>query len=1106
MKRKLQRKLLMFFALISFTALSAVGQVTTSSMSGIVKDSNGETMPGASIKAIHTPTGSVYTTQTTSSGRFTIPNMNTGGPYTIEFTFIGFNPKKFDGIFLKLGSTYNLDVVMEAGGKTLNEVVVTAPDKNSILNSTRIGAATNISSKQLTTLPTINRSITDFVRTTPQASGNGFAGRDGRYNNLQVDGANLNNNFGLSSDPLPGGGAQPISIDAYQEISVNIAPYDVRQSGFTGAGINAITKSGTNKFSGTAYTFYRNQNYLGTNVGSTDISSQIQDTKSNIYGFSLGGPIIKNKLFFFINAESEKNVNPGISYTPTGGSGSGNVSTTTAADLKKVSDYVKQKFGYNTGAYDNFPNFETKNTKILAKLDWNINKINKLTLKYSDLDGTDDQSLNGSSVPNGGGFNVTGKSNITRLPYNRFSNNSMSYNNSNYFFNNRVRTGTLELKSNINSQFSNQFLTTYTKIGTSRDVNSSFFPTVDVFDGAGGNLLTFGTDPFTANNNVKNNIISFTDNLTYYKGIHTFTGGLTYEQQYVGNQFMPAAKGYYAFNSVDDVLNNAAPAYFAYTYSLKPGDPAPYAAEIKVGQLGIYAQDDIDFDNGLKLTVGLRGDKPIYLDDQIENTAITALQFYDKKGNLKNYKNSDRPSNNFLLSPRLGFRYDVKKDNSLILRGGTGIFTGRIPFVWLTNAPSNSGVIQFGGRLRNSNATEAVSLAGIRLTEDPTVYANLFPTNLTPTAPGNIVLIDPNFKFPSVFRTNLAVDKKIGNGYSFTLEGLFTKDINGVVMRNANNKAPNGAIVDGPNASRLRYTSTANRDLNSSITSAIVLENTNKGYSGAITALLSKDFSSNFYGSIAYTYTSSKDVTANPGSQAASVWNGNPVVGTLNNQELYNSSYLTPHRVVMNASYNFKYAKYFGTTVSLFYEGASQGNYSFVINGDANLDGGSSTDLMYIPNKTSDVVFEQYTATVNNAPVTFTVQQQQDAFEKFIESSPYLSKNRGKYAERNGAQLPWYNEIDFRLLQDFMIKQKSINHNLQLSVDIFNLPNLLNKNWGIKDRYVTNNPLGFRSINANNQPVYRLQNNNGNLVTNYIQDNISTASTWRMQIGLRYKF
>jgi hypothetical protein len=1105
MKRKLQTRLLMLFAMISLGAFSAIGQVTTSAMSGVVKDSKGETLPGASIKAVHTPTGSVYATQTTSNGRFTIANMNTGGPYTVEITFVGFNAKKFDGINLQLGNTYALDAVLEVGGKTLSEVVVTATDKNSILNSTRIGASTNISSKQLTTLPTINRSINDFIRTTPQASGNGFAGRDGRYNNLQVDGANLNNNFGLSSDPLPGGGAQPISIDAYDEISVNIAPYDVRQSGFTGAGINAITKSGTNKFQGTAYTFYRNQNYIGTNVAGNDISSQIQDSKSNIYGFSLGGPIIKNKLFFFINAESEKNVVPGISFTPTGGSGSGNVSTTTIADLQRVSDYVRQKFGYETGGFDNFKNFQNENTKILAKLDWNINKVHKLTLKYSDLTGTDDQSLNGTSVANGGGYNVTGRNNVTRLPFNRFSNNSMSYNNSNYFFENGVKTGTFELKSNISSRFSNQFLATYSKINSTRNVNSSFFPTVDVFNGSGDNLLTFGTDPFTANNSVKNDIFSLTNNFTYYKGRHTLTGGATYEQQYVGNQFMPAAKGYYAFNSIDDLINDRAPVYFAYTYS-QTSNSAPFAAEIKVGQLGLYAQDDIDFDNGFKLTVGLRADRPIYLDDQIENTAITALQFYDKNGSLKNYKNSDRPSEKFLLSPRAGFRWDTKKDNSLIVRGGAGIFTGRIPFVWLTNAPQNSGVIQFGGRLRNSNTAEAALLAGVRLTEDPSTYRGLFPAVGAPSAPGNIVFTDPDFKFPSIFRTNLAIDKKLGKGYSLTLEGLFSKDINGVVMRNANNKAPNAAIVDGPNSSRLRYTNTASRDLNSNITTAIVLENTNKGYSGALTALLAKDFTTNFYGSLGYTYTNAKDVTTNPGAQASSVWNGNPVVGNLNSQELFNSGFVTPHRVVLNASYNFKYAKNFGTTVSVFYQGASQDNFSFVLNGDANNDGGNSTDLMYIPNNASELIFEQYTGTLNNQPVTFTVQQQQQAFEKYIESSPYLRKNRGQYAERNGAQLPWFNQVDFRLLQDFFVTQKSIRHNLQLSVDILNIPNMISKDWGVRDRTITRNPLGFRSVNANSQPVYRLQNNSGVLVDNYIQDNLSTASTWRMQIGLRYKF
>ncbi|HXH98659.1 MAG TPA: carboxypeptidase regulatory-like domain-containing protein [Sphingobacteriaceae bacterium] len=1099
------KKFLLFTCAVLLASFSLYAQVTTSTLTGEVRDET-ETLIGATVKATHVPTGTSYGASTNAEGRFNIPNMRVGGPYSIEVSYVGLNAVKLDGIILKLGIPYVLDVIMEQGARTLNEVIVTAPDENSILNSSRMGTSTNINSMQLATLPTINRSITDFIRTTPQASGNGFAGRDGRYNNLQVDGANLNNNFGLSSDPLPGGGAQPISLDAYEEISVNIAPYDVRQSGFTGAGINAVTKSGTNSFHGTAYTYFRNQDFIGTKVGDNSIKSQIQDSKSNIYGFSLGGPIIKNKLFFFVNAESEKNIVPGISFTPTNGSGSGNVSTTTTSDLQRVSDYLSQKFGYTTGVFDNFPNFENKNTKILAKLDWNINHVHKVTLKYSDLNGTDDQALNGSSVPNGGGFNVTGRSNISRLPFNRFSNNSMSYSNSNYFFQNGVKTGTFDLKSNFNSQFSNQFLVTYSKINATRQVNSSFFPTVDVFNGTGDNLLTFGTDPFTAKNDVINDVYSITNNFTYYRGKHTFTAGGTYEYQLVGNQFMPAAKGYYAFNSIDDLINDKAPVYFAYTYSLVPDKPAPYAAELKVGQLGIYLQDEIDFDNGFRLTAGLRADRPIYLEEPIENQAITALQLFDQNGNLKNYKNSDYPKGNFILSPRAGFRWDINQDKSSIVRGGTGIFTGRIPFVFLTNSPQNSGVIQFGARLRNSNATEAASLAKIRLNPNPQEYANLFPTTAGTSVPGNIVLIDPDFKFPTIFRSNLAFDKKLGNGLSFSLEGLFSKDINTVRMRNANNKAPNGIINDSPENSRPRYTSTANRDLNSAVTTAIVLENTNKGYSGALTALLTKDFSSNFYGSIAYTYTNSKEVTANPGSQAASVWNGNPVVGTLNDLELTNSQYVTPHRVVANASYSLKYLKNFGTTFSLFYQGGRQGNFNYVINGDLNLDGGSTTDLMYIPKNSSEINFEPYTATVSGLPVLFTTLQQQEAFETFINNSPYLKKNRGSYAERYGASLPWYNEIDFRLLQDIFVNQKTIKHNLQLSVDILNLPNMLSKDWGTRNRTITTNPLVFRSINAANQPVYRLQNNSGILVTDPIQDNLSTSSTWRMQIGLRYKF
>ncbi len=1103
----MKKSLLFKFVVIVFAFVGLFGsvnaQVTTSSMAGLIKDTKGP-LPGASLKATHNPSGTTYAVATNNDGRFSIGSMRVGGPYSIEISYVGYKTATINDVYLKLGDVYTLDYVLDDSGTTLSEVTIKGAKTAGVQQKT--GASTNISSRDLATLPTISRSITDFTRLTPQANGNGFGGRDGRYNNIQVDGANLNNNFGLSSDPLPGGGSQPISLDAYDQISVNIAPYDVRQAGFTGANISAVTKSGTNTFHGSAYGLYRDQSYLGTKVGSNDISAQIVDSKSKTYGFTLGGPIIKNKLFFFVNAEKEENMAPGIAFSPKGGSGLGTVSSTTVADLKTVSDYLKTKFGYETGGYDNFPAFARDNHKILAKLDWNINNNNKLSLKFSDFRGIDDQNLNATSIPNGGGFKVTGNSStISRAPNSRFGPRSFSYENSSYGFLNTTRSGTLELNSRFNNKWSNQLLLAFTKNQATRDYPGSIFPTIDIYDGStGNNIITAGMDPYTLNNDVVNDVYSFTDNITYNTGKHNFTAGLTYEYQKTGNMFMAPANSYYVFNSINDLITDKAPVYYAYTYSLVPNTPAVYSAELKIGQAGAYIQDEYNVTDRVKFTFGLRADLPIYHENPLNNPTTSKLNFYSSNSiTLRNYSTDRWAKSKVLLSPRVGFRA-VSEDRTLTFRGGMGVFTGKIPFVFLTNIPTNTGMYQFGGAINNNSPAGVAALNGIRLDSNPAAYANLFPTSAGTSTPSNVVFMDENFKFPKVFRVNLGVDKNLGSGYMFTFDGLFTKDMNAVKMRNANLTNPSGVVVEG-GLTRPRIVG-SNR-LNSGITSAIVLENSEKGYSSSLTAQLSKSYSNGFAGSIAYTFSASKEITANPGSQASSVWNSNPNIGTSNYEELGNSAYAVPHRVVGNISYKKEYLRHLATTLSVFYEGSTQGVYSYVVSGDLNGDGNSSADLMYIP-RPGETLFQQYTTGKGADLKTFTPAQQEAALEQFINSSPYLKKNRGQFAERNAALLPWFNRVDVRLLQDIFINTgKSGKQTLQISADVINASNLINKNWGTYQRTIITNPLTFKGIDANtNVPSYNLSNSSGELANNAFQDIVTPRSTYSIQLGLRYIF
>ena len=1091
----LKRNLCLVIMALFVTSVT-FSQVTSSSITGSVKDNADQPLVGASITAIHTPSGTQYTTISTKNGVFTLPNVRIGGPYQLKIDFVGMKSQTIDGITLLLGEPYNVNAVLGENVQIMENVIITGRARRAATDKT--GAVTNIGIRQINTMPSITRSITDFTRLTPQANGNNFGGRDARYNNIQVDGANLNNNFGLSTDPLPGGGNNPISLDAIEEISVNIAPFDVRQANFTGAGISAVTRSGDNTFKGSAYGYYRDQSFNGRNVGKIQLPA-FQKSATKIYGARIGGPIIKNKLFFFISAEKENRTFPGIAFRPgqSGASGS-NISSTPTDSLKKLSDHLKAQYNYDPGAYDNFPSFASDNRKLLARLDWNMTKNHKLILKYSDFESTNDVQLNGTSIP-GGGFGA-----LARLANNRFSNASMAFENSNYAFKDIVHSGTLELASKFGNKFSNQFLATYTKIGATRVFNGGVFPTIDFLNLAPAaalnnqNYMHAGMDPFTYNNDVINRIYSFIDNFSYFAGKHTITAGGSYEHQSVGNMFMPASNSYYIFRSLDDFVNNQAPVYYAYTYSLVKGQKTVYSAELNIAQLGLYIQDEINVNSRLKLTFGLRADRPIYDDQPIENPEISKLTFSDKFGKATNYTTGAWPNAAWYWSPRGGFRWDMEGDKSMIIRGGTGLFTGRIPFVWLTNIPTNSSMYQV-----TAAVTATAALQNYKFSANPDAYASTFPIITTGSIPNNanFVVTNPNFKFPQVWRTNLAVDKNLGRGYSFSLEAIYNKDINAVWMRNANLKEPDGTFA-GPD-NRPRYIAPARLygTAPTNINTAIVLENTTKGGAFMLTAQVNKAFIKGLYGSLAYTYTHAMDVTNNPGSQASSVWNSNPTQRTANTLESGYSGFAVPHRFVGSLSYRKEYLKHLATTLSFFYEASNSDVYSYTYSADLNGDG-NGFDLLYIPRNSSEIIFVN--STING--VVYTPAQQWEIFNQFIENDPYLSKRRGGYAERNGAKVPFYHRLDAKILQDIFTSIGSRRHTLQISVDILNLPNFVNKDWGIRKATISRSPLAPAGPNASGVPTFRLNAANNQPISSSFQNVISTTSTWGLQLGLRYIF
>jgi hypothetical protein len=1102
-----KRILMMLPALL--IAMASMAQVTTSTISGTVS-SKGQGLEGASVKAVHVPSGSTYATVSKKGGTFNLLGLRAGGPYTVTIVYVGLKTFVEEGFSVPLGATYDINAEMTDATTELSAVVVLGTKRRSAVD--KIGTSTNIGQLQLNTLPTISRSITDFTRLTPQASGNSFAGRDGKMNNVTVDGANLNNNFGLSTDALPGGG-NPISLDAFQEISVNIAPYDVKQSGFTGAAINAITKSGTNTFHGSAYTVFRNQSYNGLNVAGNKLATPAT-TSNKIYGATIGGPIIKNKLFFFVTGESEVGSAPGVTFSPKGGSGNGTTSNVPIDSLSKFANYLSSKYGYDAGAYDNFGAFETKNYKILAKIDWNISTQHKLTAKFSDFKNT------GYNPPSGsGGINGANSQSaiVSYIGSYRFGAQAMGFTNSFYKTVDKVRSYSLELNSNFNGKFSNQFITTLTKIASTKGHDGGAFPFIDILGlttGSKVNYMSAGNEPFNGNNNdVINDVFNITDNVTYFAGKHTITAGVTYEYQRVGNMFMPGSQGYYVYGSLDDFINNRAPKLFSINYSLVPGQDAVYSANLKIGQIGGYIQDEFNINPRFKLTYGLRIDAPVYPEQPLNNPAIASLTFADRNGNPAQYSTGRWPQATRYFAPRASFRWDIHGDKTQILRGGTGIFTGRVPYVLLTNMPSTSAMYTFG-----SLVTATSDLGNFLFNPDPHAYNPFFNSSLNPTlfpktvgsvAPGTFAVLDKNFKFPQVWRSNIAVDQQLSNGWSYSLEALFTQSLNDPIMRNANQKAPDATITLAPGITRPYYSSNSNavRRINAAITNATVLENTNKNYSFSVTAAVSKAFTKGFYGSIAYTYSVASDVTANPGSQAASIWAGNANVGTQNDLESYNSAFAVPHRIVASLSYRVEYLQHLASTFSFFYEGATQGRYTYQYANDLNNDG-NTADLMYIPRSTAEMNFTAKAA--SGTTPAFSAADQVAAFEKFITGDPYLSKHRGENAQRNGALYPFYHRVDFNFLQDIFTNVGKYKNTLQFNLTVVNFLNLLNNNWGIRKSYVVNNPL--TSTVTAGVPSYTLATYTpqgatvSQLVDRTFVNVNSTSTTWGIQMGFKYLF
>ncbi len=1091
-------RLCVVFFLCALSPFLMMAQVTTSSITGTIRDQHSEPLSGATIVLTYQPAGTVFTLVSRKDGLFDLGNLPPGGPYSIRISYIGYDDFIRNDIQIPLGEKFTISAVLSAPNTELQAVTVSAARRGS---TEKTGATTNISNIQVQNMPNITRSLTNLTRITPQQNNNSFVGMNTRYNNITIDGSLFNNNFGRSGDGMiPGGGVSAISIDAIDQVQVNIAPYDVRQAGFVGGGINAVTRRGTNKWYGTVYGYYRNNNFNGDKVNGLTVANADRSTK--IYGASIGGPIIKDKLFFFINYEGEKDTRPGQTFVAKKSPTDDNPQATAvlASDLDNLRTYLINTYQYDPGGYEGY-NFKTDNKKILGRLDWNISGKHRLTLRYTQSETNDDDQINSSSVT---GVNANRINNSRR---GAFSTGGLAYVGSNFKNNTKVKSGVAELNSNFTSVFSNQLLASYTDNELARIPNSSM-PFVDIMRDPNNVYISFGTDLFSYMNSISDKAFNIADNLTANLGKHTVTFGVSYEALSFANSFTSAGgPSYYRYNSLDDFLNNTAPAVFAVAYD--PSNPKGIKVpQAKFSQLGIYLQDVWAVNNKFKLTYGLRVDKPFYPYHPPRNPALEQVIFKDENDNDEKFDVSKWPDPKPLFSPRVGFTYDVEGDKTSIVRGGTGLFTGRIPFIWLVNQVGDDGVV------RAIYQPSGADLSEIRYSKDRTTYIPVNPPPVGTTIPANssFSAVAHHFKMPQVWRTNLAVDRRFAPYWTFTLEAIYTKMINNVYFRNANLGAQTGTL-NGIADKRPVYATRLNPDVNQ----MIVLDNTNKGGSLALTAQVQKSFAKNWEGGLAYTYTFAQELSMGGSDQSGSGFNTNNIIMNPNKPELGYSNYAVPHRIVANGSYRFVYgAKKFATTIGFFYQGSSQERYTFRYGADINGDG-QSNDMIYIPANPSEIQFvDGFKVTSGGVTNTYSAQQQSDAFFNFINNDNYLSRHKGQYIEKYGATLPWVHNVDLRVLEDFIISTGEKKHTIQLSVDFINFLNLLNSRWGYRYSYTygTFQDMGILGVPSasNNTGAEKFDPADPKFTFDpsgpkaAFQPNYSTTSTWGIQLGLRYIF
>ncbi len=1112
----MRKKLLFFiltFSIFSFCGLKA--QVTTAGISGRVLEATTEPLIGVNIKATHTPTGTVYYTVTQPDGGYSMNNLRIGGPYVIEFSYIGYNMETRTGIILSLGEDLKLNITMREDSQALDEIIIIA-DRNPVISGNRTGAQEIITRDEMDKLPTLNRSLNDFTKLTPMSSGNNFGGVSYRFNNVTVDGASFNNSFGLSSS-LGATGTEPISLEALEQIQVMIAPYDVRNGGFTGAGINSVTKSGSNEYHASAYMYTKSPSMRGYRV--KDEILGVKEFSNHQYGISLSGPIIKNKLFYFINGELDRNEEP-VTYTTEN-------SIPDATVLQDLSEFLTSQLGYNPGRFD-VTKTQTQADRITARIDWNINTSNTLSVKYYYLKSFNTNRPSTSGTPkNGRGPNEY----------------AIPFSSSFYRTNNNFNIWMADLNTTINSRMTNYLKVGYSRLRDFRDMDGGYFPQVDILDGEGQAYTTFGTEGNSYNNQVNTDIWQIQDNFIMNLGRHEITIGTQSDYRKFKNGFAQNYPGAWLFPSIDDFKFNVlatkdylsknngnisgfditkySPDQFSghdlnpvaggithsvpsgtantsYIQKYAMGDAFPFA-EVNVFQLGFYAQDKWTVNDKLNLTLGLRIDVPIFTTDLPGNQRVASETYRDGiKIDVSKY-----PKTKPLFSPRFGFNFNPFEDGSLQLRGGTGLFSGTPPYVWISNQAGNNGVL-FG----DINIS-GEGLSGLGFTGNIDTYK---PTDRSASR-ADISITDPDFKYPNLWKTNVAADYKFLDGWVATVEVLYSKDLNAIYHDNIGIHNTDKFVNDGGGNARPFYDGTFYSNQPGNVGAAnnvIMLRNTSKGYSLFTTLQLQKTFHNGlmkgFYVNGSYSFGKAKSVTDGSSSVALSAWRYRPALDP-NSEELSYSAGSFNGRLLLSASYTANWCKTMATNIGLIYQRYRPFRYSYTYNKDANGDRLSGNDLIYIPRNFEEAKDHLVAGDFE------TVEEAWKAMNDFIEQDDYLSKHRGEYAKRNGAVAPFANQLDLSIYHDIKLYQSNgRQHTLRFSFDIANFLNLLNKDWGVHQttRMGSQSSPQYQFLSVEQRPSadnnYTLKYSMQKDLSETFRENIGDISCWQMQFGVKYIF